>query len=248
MIILGIIPARYASTRFPGKPLVNINGLPMIQRVYEQANKILTEVCVATDDTRIQDAVKEFGGNVVMTSSNHTSGTDRCAEAVTLYEKNKNIKVDIIINIQGDEPFIEPIQISQLINTFNKETEIATLIKKINSVDILEDTNKVKVVIDNKNNALYFSRSIIPYIRNTQKKEWLKKHDFYHHIGMYGYKRNVLMNICKLNKSPLEVSESLEQLRWLENGYKITTAITNIESMGIDTPNDLEKVLNKIKS
>lgn len=248
MIILGIIPARYASTRFPGKPLVNINGLPMIQRVYEQANKILTEVCVATDDTRIQDAVKEFGGNVVMTSSNHTSGTDRCAEAVTLYEKNKNIKVDIIINIQGDEPFIEPIQISQLIDTFNKETEIATLIKKINSVDILEDTNKVKVVIDNKNNALYFSRSIIPYIRNTQKKEWLKKHDFYHHIGMYGYKRNVLMNICKLNKSPLEVSESLEQLRWLENGYKITTAITNIESMGIDTPNDLEKVLNKIKS
>lgn len=246
MIVVGIIPARYASTRFPGKPLVDIKGKPMIQRVYEQVQKALSYVCVATDDIRIKNAVETFGGEVVMTSSDHESGTDRCAEAVVKFEKQKGIKADVIINIQGDEPFINPEQIEQLVEIFsNEKSEIATLIKKVTDIKILDDSNKVKVVVDKNSNALYFSRSAIPFVRSAQKNDWLEVQDFYHHIGMYGFKKDILMNICKLPKGTLELSESLEQLRWLENGYSIKTAITNIESIGIDTPNDLKKVLSK---
>lgn len=246
MTVIGIIPARYASTRFPGKPLVDINGKTMIQRVYEQAQKALSYVCVATDDTRIKEAVENFGGEVVMTSTEHESGTDRCAEAVVKFEQQKRIMADVVINIQGDEPFIDPIQIKQLINIFNNEkAEIATLIKKVNNTNILDDSNKVKVTVGKKADALYFSRSAIPFVRKAEKSQWIKHHNFYHHIGMYGYKKSILMEICKLSKSTLEISESLEQLRWLENGYSIKTAITEIESIGIDTPEDLKNVLNR---
>jgi len=244
MVVAGIIPARYASTRFPGKPLVDIKGKPMIQHVYEQAQKVLEYVCVATDDARIRNAVLAFGGNVVMTSKNHQSGTDRCAEAVLLFEEINDLLVDVIINIQGDEPFIDTSQIKQLVTIFNdKDAEIATLIKKIADREILDDANKVKVVIGNRGQALYFSRSCIPFVRGYEKKEWINKQNFYVHLGMYGYTRKTLMAICKLQKGALENSESLEQLRWLENGYCIKTAITNKESFGIDTPNDLEKAL-----
>ena len=245
MTTIGIIPARYASTRFPGKPLIDINGKSMIQRVYEQVQKALIHVCVATDDTRIKDAVEGFGGKVVMTSSTHESGTDRCAEAVELFEQQENITADTVINIQGDEPFIDPIQIEQLVGVLNNRgAQIATLIKKITDIKTLDNSNKVKVVIGKESNALYFSRSAIPFVRNFDKNEWLTHQDFYHHIGMYGYKKNILMEICKLPKSILEQSESLEQLRWLENGYSIKTAITDIESIGIDTPDDLQTVLD----
>ena len=246
MIVIGVIPARYASTRFPGKPLVDINGKTMIQRVYEQAQKVLSYVCVATDDSRIMSAVKAFGGVAIMTSSNQESGTDRCAEAIAKFEEQKNIIADVVINIQGDEPFIDPIQIQQLVDIFNDEnSEIATLIKKVNSIEVIDDVNKVKVVVDKNLNALYFSRSAIPFVRNTNKEEWLKITTFYHHVGMYGYKKDALIDICKLPKGILEQSESLEQLRWLENGYTIKTAITDIESFGIDTPDDLKKVFEK---
>jgi len=246
MTVIGIIPARYDSTRFPGKPLVDIKGKTMIQRVYEQVKLALPYACVATDDNRIKDAVLAFGGEVVMTSKNHESGTDRCAEAVVNFEQLKGIKADVVINIQGDEPFINPIQIQQLANLFNDETaEIATLIKKVNDLKVLANSNVVKVVKAKNGNALYFSRSSIPFVRNFSAEEWLTKHDFYQHIGMYGYRKSVLMNICKLQKGILETTESLEQLRWLENGFTIKTAITDIESFGIDTPADLEEVLNR---
>lgn len=246
MNIVAIIPARYASTRFPGKPLANINGKTMIQRVYEQAKKAIPLVCVATDDKRIEDAVIKFGGNVVMTADTHVSGTDRCAEAVIKFEKSNGIMADVVINIQGDEPFIDPIQILQLTDLFkNKNTEIATLIKKVANPDTLNDKNIVKVVKGKTNDALYFSRSPIPHVRGVEKEQWLSKHDFYLHIGMYGYKKNTLLEICNLPKGELESAESLEQLRWLENGIKIKTAVTDIDSFGIDTLSDLEKVLNK---
>lgn len=248
MIIIGIIPARYDSTRFPGKPLVDINGKIMIQRVYEQVKKVLPYVCVATDDNRIKEAVLNFGGEVVMTSQHHQSGTDRCAEAVVNFENLKGIKADVVINIQGDEPFIDPIQIQQLADIFSdKSAEIATLIRKVTDTKTLENPNVVKVVKGNTGNALYFSRSCIPFVRNYNTHEWLANHDFYQHVGMYGYKKSVLMDICKLQKGVLETTESLEQLRWLENGYRITTAVTDIESVGIDTPEDLAEVLSKFK-
>ena len=248
MTVIGIIPARYDSTRFPGKPLVDINGKIMIQRVYEQVKKVLPYVCVATDDDRIRDAVLNFGGEVVMTSKHHESGTDRCAEAVVNFENLNGIKADVIINIQGDEPFIDPIQIKQLADIFkNKSAEIATLIRKVTDLKALENPNVVKVVKGNTGDALYFSRSCIPFARNYKSHEWLAKHDFYQHVGMYGYRKNVLMDICKLKKGVLETTESLEQLRWLENGYRITTAITDIESVGIDTPEDLVEVLGRFK-
>ncbi len=247
MIITGIIPARYASTRFPGKPLADINGKPMIQRVYEQAEKVLKYVCVATDDSRIEDVVKSFGGNVVMTSPLHKSGTDRCAEAVEILEQ-KGINTDVVINIQGDEPFINPVQIKQLTDIFdNPDAQIATLIKKITSTETIFDVNKVKVTTGKSGNALYFSRNPIPFVRNVEKDDWINQQDFFLHIGMYGYRRDVLSKICKLEQGTLEKAESLEQLRWLENGYKIYTAITDIETVGIDTPEDLKKVLSMFK-
>ena len=245
MIFLGIIPARYSSTRFPGKPLANINGKTMIERVYEQTKKALEYVYVATDNTKIADEVKRFGGYVVMTSENHQSGTDRLAEAIDIIQKERNENFDVVINIQGDEPFIQPEQIEEIKSCFdNEKTEIATLVKKIDKADDIFDENKPKVVFDKNMNAICFSRSPIPFIRNTEKTEWLNKHEFYRHIGMYAYKTKTLQELTKLEQSPLEIAESLEQLRWIENGYKIRVATTDFDSIGIDTPEDLEKILN----
>ncbi len=248
MLISGIIPARYGSTRFPGKPLAMLDGKTIIRRVYEQASLVLDNVYVASDDIRIAEEVKSFGGNIIMTSDTHRSGTDRCAEALRLIRESGSDSPDVIINIQGDEPFIKPEQISQLINLFNKkDVEIATLVKLIDSDKELHDVNKPKVVVAENGYALYFSRSIVPYIRDVEPGKWLETQDFYKHIGIYGYRADTLLSICNLQPSPLEISESLEQLRWLENGYKIRTAITSYESIGIDTPEDLEnaKVLLK---
>jgi 3-deoxy-manno-octulosonate cytidylyltransferase (CMP-KDO synthetase) len=237
---LGIIPARFASTRFPGKPLVDIGGKTMIQRVYEQALKSdLDKVVVATDDERIAAEVKRFGGDFVLTNSNHQSGTDRCAEVV-----QKLSEFDVVINIQGDEPFIDPAQISLLSSCFNDETvELATLIKEIHGDSELFNPNIPKVVINSNQQAIYFSRHPIPFIRNAEKEKWATAHQFYKHIGIYGYKTATLLQITKLMPSSLELAESLEQLRWLENGYQIKTKITNIETIAIDTPEDLQKII-----
>ncbi|MFR9166517.1 MAG: 3-deoxy-manno-octulosonate cytidylyltransferase [Dysgonomonas sp.] len=244
MKFVGIIPARYASTRFPGKPLADMAGKPMIQRVYEQAYLALKEVWVATDDVRIENAVKSFGGNVVMTSSDHRSGTDRCNEAYA----NIGKQFDVVINIQGDEPFIKPEQIETLKNCFkDADTEIATLVKafkKEDGFDVLFNPNSPKVIMNDKSEAIYFSRSIIPYIRDAHHTEWLDKHTFYKHIGMYAYRSDVLKKITRLQQSSLEKAESLEQLRWIENGYKIKVGITDTETIGIDTPEDLERAVS----
>lgn len=243
MKFIVIIPARYASTRFPGKPLIDMKGKPMIQRVYEQAKKVLDDVWVATDDQRIFDAVNTFGGNVVMTSEDHKSGTDRCNEA---YEKISK-DFDVIINIQGDEPFIQPEQIKSLMNCFtSKDIELATLVKpfkKEDGFEVLFNPSSPKVVINKKQEAVYFSRSIIPYIRDVHHTEWLDKHTFYKHIGMYAYRADVLKEITQLQQSGLEKAESLEQLRWIENGYKIKIGFTDFETVGIDTPEDMKKAL-----
>lgn len=246
MKCIGIIPARYGSTRFPGKPLVDIQGKPMVQHVYEKAAKVLEHVCIATDDERIESAVRLFGGNVVMTSPDHQSGTDRIAEALEELEK-EGIYADIVVNIQGDEPYIDEKQIAQLIACFDVEgTDIATLIKKITNQTDLFDPNKPKVAITNTKKALLFSRSTIPYLRGEDEKEWLHKGTFFKHIGIYAYKVPVLKEITKLPQSNLELAESLEQLRWLENGYSIQTDITEYEAMSVDTPDDLKKLLETI--
>lgn len=235
---IGIIPARYQSTRFPGKPLAKINNKAMIQWVYENTSVALEEVYVATDDDRIFDAVTAFGGNVIKTLPSHQSGTDRCAEAAL--KLSKTIDFDVAINIQGDEPFIKPEQIEQLKSCFDNDADIATLVKKIDNPEELFNPNRPKVVLDKNNNALYFSRSPIPYIRGAEKTDWVSNINFWAHIGMYAFKADVLQEITQLKQGTLEVAESLEQLRWLENGYKIKTAETNTQSMGIDTPEDLE--------
>jgi len=241
---LGIIPARYASTRFPGKPLADIKGKPMIVRVYERAKQALDNVVVATDDARIFEAVKNAGGKVVVTSAEHPSGTDRCREAMEIYQIESEKEFDIIINIQGDEPFIRPEQILLLMNSFKDPSiDIATLIKVIEDPNLIFDVNKPKVVVNRKKEALYFSRSPIPNIRGFENDEWFDRHIFYQHIGMYAYKANVLTEITKLEQGILEKAESLEQLRWLENGFKIKTALTEQESYGIDTPEDLAHAL-----
>jgi 3-deoxy-manno-octulosonate cytidylyltransferase (CMP-KDO synthetase) len=240
MQILGIIPARYASTRFPGKPLVDIAGKSMIQRVYEQAKKCtqLSEVIVATDDDRIFEHVHDFGGKAVMTSSTHQSGTDRCAEAA-----EKHPEYDVIINIQGDEPYIDPEQISKLISCFNDaDTQLATLIKKVSNEQELHNTNSPKVIINKNSEAIYFSRSPLPHIRGQEPQNWLQHFTYFKHIGIYGYRADVLKLITKLPVSLLEKAESLEQLRWIENGYKIKVAETEIETIAIDTPEDLKKL------
>jgi len=238
----GVIPARYASTRFPGKPLALIGNKPMIQRVYEQASKILNKVYVATDDERIFKCVADFGGKAVMTSSNHLSGTDRCSEAIVKIEAETGEKIDVVINIQGDEPFIKPEQITALMNCFAaEEVEIATLIRKTDADEDLFNPNQPKVIINSMGEAIYFSRSVIPFIRDFEIKEWSKKHTFFKHIGLYAYKTKTLCEITKLPQSPLEIAESLEQNRWIENGYKIMTAVTDWENIGIDTPEDLKK-------
>lgn len=245
MKVLGIIPARYASTRLPGKPLVDINGKTMIRHVYERVKQVFDFVIVATDDVRITDEVEGFGGNWVITSENHQSGTDRCAEAVAIYEKQTGENFDVVINIQGDEPFIKIEQLQQVISCFEEfGTEIATLIKRIDDLDDVFNTNKPKVVINKDKEAIYFSRSPIPYIRNFDKENWLENHTFYKHIGIYGYRKDILLKITKLKQSALEIAESLEQNRWIENSYKIKTEITEHESISIDTFDDLSKIIN----
>jgi 3-deoxy-manno-octulosonate cytidylyltransferase (CMP-KDO synthetase) len=244
MEILGIIPARYASTRLPGKPLVEINGKPMIQLVYEQAiqSKMLKKVVVATDNDKIFNQVQEFGGEVIMTSPQHQSGTDRCAEIIG---KPNQQNWDVIVNIQGDEPFIKPTQIDLLCKCFEKsETQIATLIKEIQEYEELFNHNNVKVIINKYKQALYFSRSPVPYCRNFPEQEWLKQNTYYKHIGIYGYRAAVLREIAALPKTKLEITESLEQLRWLENAYVINTEVTTVESMAVDTPEDLLRIRN----
>ncbi|MCF0190715.1 MAG: 3-deoxy-manno-octulosonate cytidylyltransferase [Marinilabiliaceae bacterium] len=244
--VIGLIPARYASTRFPGKPLADIGGKPMIQRVYEQASQVLSSCYVATDDERIADAVRRFNGKVVMTASTHKSGTDRCAEALNNVELMENKKFYAVINIQGDEPFINPEQISLLASAFdNPTTEIATLVKPIDNNDDLLSPNKPKVVISEEGNALYFSRQPIPFLRGVELNEWLQKGNFYNHIGMYGYRSDILRKITLLPLGTLEKAESLEQLRWLENGYRIKVLQTYIESLSVDTPDDLEALKSR---
>jgi 3-deoxy-manno-octulosonate cytidylyltransferase (CMP-KDO synthetase) len=243
--IIGIIPARYASTRFPAKPLADIDGKSMIQRVYEQVakSKSITTAIVATDHQEIYDHVKKFGGEVCMTSENHVSGTDRCYETLTLQKQT----FDYVINIQGDEPFIQPEQIDLLSALLDGNTEIATLVKIIDQQDQLFNANVVKAVVSKNKEALYFSRSTVPHIRNTDESEWLTKHTFYKHIGMYGYRSDILKQLTQLEVSSLEKAESLEQLRWLENGFKIKVAETKTETIGIDTPDDLEKAIHHLK-
>lgn len=238
--ILGVIPARYASSRFPGKPLADIAGKSMIQRVYEQCSKssTLDKVIVATDDQRILEAVKAFGGEVVMTRPDHQSGTDRCFEAFS----KVNGDYDYVVNIQGDEPLIDPNQIDLLTSLFDGDTELATLVRPLKDEIELYDPNVVKVVFDTNGRALLFSRSTIPHLRNVPESDWITKGEFFKHIGIYGYRADILSGITSLAPSSLERSESLEQLRWLQNGYSIKVAQTDHESIGIDTPADLEKL------
>jgi 3-deoxy-manno-octulosonate cytidylyltransferase (CMP-KDO synthetase) len=243
MKILAIIPARYGSTRFPGKPLIDIKGKSMIQRVYEQAMQVFDYLYVATDDYRIEKHIKDLGYKVVMTSSSHQSGTDRCAEALNIIEEKENTTFKIVVNIQGDEPFIMPEQLQKLLTPFNNPlTEIATLIKRIENYNDLIDPNKPKVVINKNGQAIYFSRSIIPYIRNAEQSEWLSNCVFYKHIGLYAYRSDILREITKLDQGILEKAESLEQLRWIENGYIIMTTETQYETISIDTPEDMYKI------
>lgn len=238
MKTIAIIPARYSSTRFPGKPLAMLAGKPVIQHVYEQVKKVLPEAWVATDDERIFQTVEAFGGKAVMTRNDHKSGTDRIEEAACKIKTN----ADIIINIQGDEPFIQPSQIETVCNQFDDEqTQIATLGKHFTTMEAVENPNSPKIITDNKGFALYFSRSIIPFVRNDDKKLWLKNHQYIKHIGIYAYRRDVLSEITKLPQSSLEKAESLEQLRWLQNGYRIRVGMTEFETIGIDTPDDLIK-------
>ncbi|MBW8326550.1 MAG: 3-deoxy-manno-octulosonate cytidylyltransferase [Prolixibacteraceae bacterium] len=239
MKFIGIIPARFQSTRFPGKPLVILGEKPIIQWVYENAKKALDDVYVATDDERIYKAVEAFGGKAVYTSPNHQSGTDRCAEAAQ--KVAKQVEFDVVINIQGDEPFIRPEQVEGLKACFNSpETEIATLIKPITNAIEITNINRPKVVINKNMEAMYFSRSSIPFVRDSKPEEWISQNEFYSHIGMYAYRYDILLELTKLPIGVLEKAESLEQLRWLENGYRIKTAKTSFENMGIDTPEDLE--------
>jgi len=241
MKILAVIPSRFASTRFPGKPLIDIKGKTMIQRVFEQAKqcKSFADVIVATDDERIYNHVIEFGGKAMMTSEKHPSGTDRCAEVLSKIDQ----KYDAVVNVQGDEPFIQPEQLEQLIECFkNPKTQIATLVKKIDTTDDLLNINLPKVIFNKEMKALYFSRLPIPGQKSVDTEEWVKNHQYYRHIGLYGYRAETLKEITLLPPSPLENIESLEQLRWLEAGYTITVSVTEFESIGIDTPNDLNKI------
>lgn len=242
MKFLALIPARYASTRFPGKPLADIMGKPMIQRVYERVNQAFDDCYVATDDARIEACVLGFGGRVVMTSDKHRSGTDRCREAM----EKVGGDFDVVVNIQGDEPFIDISQLQQIKSCFDDpKTAIATLIKPFGKHEDIFNPNTPKVVISTDHFALYFSRSVVPYIRGTEPEDWQKKQQFYKHIGLYAYRCPVLQEISSLPAGILEQAESLEQLRWLENGYRIKVAVTECESYAIDTPEDLEAVKNK---
>ncbi len=238
MKFAAIIPARYASTRFPGKPLAVLGGKTVIQRVCEQVQSVLGEVYVATDDDRIYQAVKQFGGRPVMTRTDHKSGTDRIEEAV----EKTGTEADVIINVQGDEPFIQPSQIETLMHLFDDpQTQIGTLGKPFEAMEAVENPNSPKIVVDNRGFALYFSRSVIPYIRGVERDDWFGHYPFLKHLGIYAYRREVLREVTKLPQSSLEKAESLEQLRWLQNGYRIRVGLTDVETVGIDTPEDLQR-------
>jgi 3-deoxy-manno-octulosonate cytidylyltransferase (CMP-KDO synthetase) len=240
----GIIPARYASSRFPGKPVIMIGNKTMVQRVYEQALKSIDNVYVATDDQRIYDVVLNFGGKAVMTSPEHMTGTDRCAEAIDKITELTGKKTEVVINIQGDEPLIRPEQIDLIKSCFHdKNVKIATLIRKTTPGEDIFNPNQPKVILDSEGNAIYFSRTAIPFIRDEEPSTWSENHVFYKHIGLYAYRTETLKRITKLKKGQLEMAENLEQNRWIENGIKIRTAVTEWESLGIDTPDDLKKVL-----
>ena len=238
MKFMAIIPARYASTRYPGKPLAILGGKTVIQRVYEQVKSVLDDVYVATDDDRIYSTVTDFGGKAVMTRADHKSGTDRIEEAA----EKIGLDADVIINVQGDEPFIQPSQIKTLMQLFDApETQIGTLGKPFESIDAVENPNSPKIVTDNRGFALYFSRSTIPFIRGKERDSWFGEYPFLKHLGVYAYRREVLAEVTKLPMSSLEKAESLEQLRWLQNGYRIRVGLTDIETVGIDTPEDLTR-------
>ncbi len=244
--IIGIIPARYASTRFPAKPLADLGGKSMIERVYAQASlsTSLQRVVIATDHEKIYEHVKNFGGHACMTSTDHASGTDRCYEALTAEEDS----FDYVINIQGDEPFISPKQIDLVASLLDGQTELATLVKKIDLQEDLFSPHIVKAVLNNQKEALYFSRSPIPYLRTAKTEDWVKHHTYYKHIGIYAYRSDVLKTLTTLPVSSLEKAESLEQLRWLEQGYTIKVAETNLETVGIDTPEDLAKAVEFLRA
>ena len=245
MNFTAIIPARYASTRFPGKPLALLGNKPVIQHVYEQASSVLSDVWVATDDDRIREAVEKFGGRIVMTRADHKSGTDRIEEAA----EKTGTQADVVINIQGDEPFVQPFQIKTLMQLFdNADTQIGTLGKHFENIEAVNNPNSPKIVTDKQGFALYFSRSVIPYIRGAQDNEWLSHFPFLKHLGLYAYRREVLHEITQLPQSSLEIAESLEQLRWLENGYRIRVGLTDVETVGIDTPEDLQRAEEFLKS
>lgn len=242
---IAIIPARYASTRFPGKPLAMLGGKPVIQRVYEQVTRVLPEAWVATDDERIRQAVDAFGGHVVMTRADHKSGTDRIEEAA----EKINTDADVIVNIQGDEPFIQPAQIEEVCRQFDDPTtQIATLGKPFTTMDAVDNPNSPKIVTDVRGFALYFSRSVIPFVRGKEHATWLDHFPYLKHLGIYAYRRDVLREVTQLPQSPLEKAESLEQLRWLQNGYRIRVGLTDVETVGIDTPADLERAEEFLKS
>ncbi|MFY8189760.1 MAG: 3-deoxy-manno-octulosonate cytidylyltransferase [Bacteroidia bacterium] len=241
MKIVGIIPARYASTRYPGKPLIQIAGKSMLQRVYEQSLQanLLSDLIIATDDERIAAHAREFGAKVVLTQAEHPSGTDRCFEAL----QNSGLAADYVINIQGDEPFIDPVQINELAAICNGQTELATQMIPVDSYEVLFDMGEVKIVLNQNQEALYFSRMVIPFIKGVPQTEWHTHHNYYRHVGMYAYRTDILEQITQLKPSSLEHAESLEQLRWLENGFKIKLVQTKYDSHCIDTPEDVAKVL-----
>uniref|UniRef100_UPI003FF07452 3-deoxy-manno-octulosonate cytidylyltransferase n=1 Tax=Prevotella sp. TaxID=59823 RepID=UPI003FF07452 len=245
MKFIGIIPARYASTRFPGKPLALLGGKPVIQHVYEKVAAVLEAAYVATDDERIYDAVKSFGGQVVMTRTNHKSGTDRIEEAI---EKIGG-EWDVVVNVQGDEPFVAKSQLDTICHCFDDPTtQIATLGKPFESMEAVQNPNSPKIVVDNMGFAMYFSRSVIPYVRGKEKSSWLTHYPFLKHLGIYAYRKDVLRQVTLLPQSSLEIAESLEQLRWLQNGFKIKVGTTDVETVGIDTPQDLERAEEFLKT
>ena len=243
MKFIGIIPARYSSSRFPGKPLAILGGKPVIEHVYRQVSSVMEDVFVATDDHRIYDAVEAFGGKAIMTRSDHKSGTDRICEAL----EKVGGSFDVVINIQGDEPFIQKSQLETVMQCFDDpRTQIATLGKPFESMEAVENPNSPKIVLDNDGYALYFSRSVIPFVRGKEHEEWLSHFPYLKHIGLYAYRTEVLREVSKLPQSTLELAESLEQLRWLQNGYKIKVGLTDVETIGIDTPEDLQRAEEKL--
>ena len=245
MKFIGIIPARYSSSRFPGKPLALLGGKPVIEHVYRQVSSVMEDVFVATDDQRIYDAVEAFGGKAIMTRSDHKSGTDRICEAL----EKVGGSFDVVINIQGDEPFIQKSQLETVMQCFDDpRTQIATLGKPFESMEAVENPNSPKIVLDNDGYALYFSRSVIPFVRGKEHEEWLSHFPYLKHIGLYAYRTEVLREVSKIPQSTLELAESLEQLRWLQNGYKIKVGLTDVETIGIDTPEDLQRAEEKMSN